>query len=194
MSRSQLDESLARQVAAWFAAARNDPESPVVQLAYHALERQSDDLYRNLTDNNRPSSVRVFFTRCRRPYDNDREMIATVGATRMLEVTTVAADRARLHPVLDNKLGGAYDRLRAVHDLMGHVATGHGFDRHGEFVAWRAQDRCHQGWARLALATELHAEHSVYWSSGAMTEHKATLLPIRLFARALRGVPLAETV
>ena len=35
----------------------------------------------------------------------------------------------------------------------------------------------YEGPARWALATELHAEHSVRWTTGEVAEHKATLLP-----------------
>jgi hypothetical protein len=47
-----------------------------------------------------------------------------VSAIRTLEVTTSPADRA--HPLLSGQAGGAYYRFRAVHDLIGHVATEYG--------------------------------------------------------------------
>jgi hypothetical protein len=42
------------------------------------------------------------------------------------------------------------------------------------------------GLARWALATELHAEHSVLWTTGTVAEHKAVLLPPTLL-RDSRG-------
>ncbi|MFZ0250121.1 MAG: hypothetical protein WAL61_09255 [Acidimicrobiales bacterium] len=115
-------------------------------------------------------------------------MIAAVRSTGVLEVTTSAADPGRPHPILGSGCGGAYDRFRAVHDLLGHVQTRRGFDRQGEFAAWLAQDRFYRGPARAALATELHAEHSVCWTTGSFSEHKATLLPTHLTARARAGL------
>ena len=94
----------------------------------------------------------------------------------MLEITTSARERDRRHPLLGCDRGGTYDRFRAVHDIVGHVEPCLGFDRDGEFAAWLTQERLYDGLARWALATELHAEHSVRWTTGTLSDHKATLL------------------
>ena len=85
------------------------------------------------------------------------------------------------------EVGGAYDRFRAVHDVLGHAYLGVGFDRDGEYATWRFQERFHSPLARRALATELHAEHSVRWTTGELPEHKAVLLDERLIARSRAG-------
>jgi len=90
--------------------------------------------------------------------------------------------------VLRSEPGGPYDRFRAVHDILGHVRLGLGFDRDEEFAVWWAQDRQYRGLARWALATELHGEHSVRWTTGQVAEHKAILLRPELVARARRGM------
>jgi hypothetical protein len=77
--------------------------------------------------------------------------------------------------------------LRALHDLVGHVIPGFGFDRDGELSAWHVQDRLHHGPARWALATELHAHHSVLWTTGHLAEPTPLLLDPRLLAPSLRG-------
>ena len=59
-----------------------------------------------------------------------------------------------------------------------------GFDRDGEFAAWRHQERLHTPLARQALATELHGRHSVCWTTGQFAEPKAVLLDPRLIRRA----------
>jgi hypothetical protein len=181
-----LDEGWSGQVAEWFISARSDPGDPVARAAYEALQRQSDRLFRRLTDDAAPH-VRVVFTRCRSPYESDEEMIAAVRRTGVLEVAT-AADSGRPHPLLGSECGGPYDRFRAVHDLVGHVQTGCGFDRHGEFAAWLAQERFYGGLARAALGTELHGEHSVCWTTGAFADHKATVLPRCVLDRARAGL------
>jgi hypothetical protein len=71
-----------------------------------------------------------------------------------------------------------------VHDLTGHVLPGFGFDRDGEYAAWLTQERLYTGLARRALATELHAEHSVRWTTGEPSDHKALLLDRRLIEKA----------
>jgi hypothetical protein len=90
--------------------------------------------------------------------------------------------------VLDTSIGGTYDRFRAVHDIVSHAALGYGFDPDGEFSAWLAEDRMYCGVARWALATELHGQHSVLWTTGRVAEHKATLLPLDLL-HASREAP-----
>jgi hypothetical protein len=110
--------------------------------------------------------LRVFSTRCETPYRDAHELITSVTDVQMLEVTTIAADPGRRHPIMGNELGGAYDRFRAVHDILGHARMRLGFDRDGEFAVWLAQERFHTRLARKALATELHGQHSVRWTTG----------------------------
>ena len=184
----QLDETYAHQVAARFLDAPSTPRDPFTATAYRLLELQTDRLFYRLTRPGSARTVRVVFTRSRAPYASDNEMIAAVRATRVLEAVTAGVDPDRQHPLLGNEPGGAYDRFRAVHDLIGHVRPGHGFDRHGEFAAWLAQDSLYRGLARRALASELHAEHSVLWTTGVLAEHKATLVATHVIRRARRGL------
>ena len=99
----------------------------------------------------------------------------------------MAADPDRRHPLVDSTPGGAYDRFRAVHDVLGHARLGLGFDRHGEFAAWRAQHPLHSPLARWALATELHGQHSVLWTTGRLAEPKAILLEPWILRRSVAG-------
>jgi hypothetical protein len=66
----------------------------------------------------------------------------------------------------------------------GHAMTGYGFDRDAEYSAWLRQSRLYHGLARWAAATELHAEHSVTWTTRQFPEHKAILLPRQLLRRS----------
>jgi hypothetical protein len=102
----------------------------------------------------------------------------------VIEITPCARDRDRRHPLLDSSIGGAYDRFRAVHDIVSHGWRRYGFDRDGEFAAWILEDRMYTGLARWALATELHGEHSVLSTTGCVAEHKATLLDARLLRKS----------
>jgi hypothetical protein len=178
---------LAGEIAGAFLAARNSPHDPTVRAAYGQLMSQSDQVFAALTRRRRAAGIRVVFTRCRMPYTSDREMIAAVRGDRLLEVTVAAVEPDRRHPLMGCEVGGAYDRFRAVHDIVGHVAARFGFDRDGEFSAWLTQERFYRGLARWALATELHAEHSVRWTTGALADHKAILLDRGLLARARRA-------
>jgi hypothetical protein len=192
-SAVRVEPSLAHEVAASFERARSTPDAPLVAAAYAQLETQTDAIFAGLTDIRRPRAVRVAFTRSLLPYCGDRELIDAVRAERVLEVTTAAREPDRRHPLLECRPGGAYDRFRAVHDLLGHAGPELGFDRDGEYASWLIQDRHYRGLARWALATELHGEHSVRWTSGEVAEHKATLLPRELLRRArAAGRPRAQ--
>jgi hypothetical protein len=184
----RVDPALARDVAAHFVAGRSTPEEPLVAAAYAQLRAQSDRLWTSCTRQDQPGGIRVVFTRALEPYASDQEMIGAVRTDHLLEVTIAAAEPGRLHPLLGGEPGGVYDRFRAVHDLVGHVGPRLGFDRDGEYAAWLAQDRLHHGLARWALATELHGEHSVRWTTGVLAEHKAMLLDPFLLRRSRRCV------
>ena len=183
----RVSETVAREIAANFDAELSRPRSELVIAAYEQLCAQSDELFRRLTRPPMCGGYIVVFTTLASPYSSDVELIDAVRRSRVLEVATAAADRDRRHPILSGEVGGAYDRFRAVHDLIGHVEHGFGFDRHGEYSAWRLQDRLHRGLARWALATELHGENCVLWTSGKLAEHKAMLLDPALLRRSMQA-------
>jgi hypothetical protein len=160
-------------IADCFISARSSA-GPLVIRAYRQLETQTDQQFAALTDPQGPYRITVVGTRNDTPYCDAGELTASVLSSRTLEVTTSAADRA--HPLLGGEVGGAYYRFRAVHDLLGHVATGYGFDRDGEYSAWLLQRSLYTGLARWAAATELHGEISALWITRAFPEHKAVLL------------------
>jgi hypothetical protein len=188
----RVDPAAARDVAAAYAATPSSRE-PLVAAAYARLATESDRLFRHLTAPDRPDRVHIAFTTCPAPYADSRELISSVRHDRRLEVTTVATRHDRHHPLMGNDLGGAYDRFRGVHDVLGHARLRLGFDRDGEYAAWRSQDRFHSPLARWALATELHGQHSVLWTTGQLAQPKAILLDPRLLRRSvaagLRPVP-----
>ena len=170
----------AAHVARAFLDAPRTTRDPMVQAAYAELAHQAGMWFDNLTSDRVRRPIRVVFTRCREPYADARELSISVLGTQVLEISPSQHDHDRRHPLLDTSVGGAYDRFRAVHDIVSHGRRRFGFDRHGEFAAWLAEDRMYTGLARWALATELHAEHSVCWTSGSVPDHKAVLLDRRL--------------
>ncbi len=167
-------------VADCFIAARPGA-NPLVAEAYRQLALQTDRQFAALTAPAGPYRMTVVSTSVATPYSDASELTESVLATRTLEVTS-RADRP--HPLLGGKAGSAYYRFRAVHDLVGHVATGYGFDADGEYSAWLVQRSRYTGLARWAAATELHGEISALWMTGEFTEHKAMLLEPRLLGRS----------
>jgi hypothetical protein len=183
----RLDRLTAHEVAAAYGAKPVRPRAPAVVAAYAELEAQTDVLFVRITEAHGPGRIRVVFTGLAEPYATDGEMIGAVRREGILEVPVSSTPGVRSHPVLGSEPGGPYDRFRAVHDILGHVRLGLGFDRDEEFAVWWSQDRQYRGLARWALATELHGEHSVRWTTGQCAEHKAVLLHPELVARARRG-------
>jgi hypothetical protein len=177
----QVDPSTARDVADCFAAARTRTTDPLIAAAYRQLEIQTDRQYAELTDPRGPHKVMVVRTRLREPYATDTELIEAVRTTGLLEVTSLGPDRR--HPLLGGEAGSAYERFQAVHDIVGHVATGFGFDQGGEYSAWLVQRRTYHGLARWAAATELHGENSVLSTTHEFADHKAILLDLELLDR-----------
>jgi len=175
-SPRHVQPSETQAIAECFISARTTGDSALVALAYRELQAQTDRQFAALTDPRGPYRIAVVGTRVITPYSDAGELIASVRTSRTLEITTPD----RVHPLLGGEAGGAYYRLRAVHDLIGHVATGYGFDRDGEYSAWLVQRRGYSGLARWAAATELPGEVSVLWTTGQFAEHKAALLDRRL--------------
>ena len=174
-----------QEIAECFIAARTRADS-LAALAYQQLEEQPDRQFTALTDPQGPYRITVVGTGQATPYRDADELIASVFATRTLEVMTSPADRA--HLLLSGEVGGVYYCFRAVHDLIGHVATGYGFDRDGEYSAWLVQRTLYTGLARWAAATELHGQISALWVTGQFAEHKAVLLDCDLLKRQ-SGLP-----
>ena len=69
------------------------------------------------------------------PYANASELSASVRHDHLLELWPTSRDHDRRHPLLDTTLGGADDRLRAVHDIVSHGWLGLDFDADGEYSA-----------------------------------------------------------
>ena len=178
--RRQMQPGETEAIAGCFIASRTGAD-PLTRAAYRQLETQTDRQFAALTDPGGPYRITVASTDVATPYADAGELIASVLASRTLEVTTSRADRP--HPLLGGEAGSAYIRFRAVHDLVGHVATGYGFDAGGEYSAWLVQRRLYTGLARWAAATELHGEISALWATGEFAEHKAVLLDPRLLGR-----------
>ena len=169
----RLDPVAAADVAAAHVAAPR-VGGVLARAAYDRLVGETDRIFACITQAARP--VRVFFTTSTAPYADADELITAIRRDRMVEITAAARTPDRLHPLMGCEVGGAYDRFRAVHDILGHGFLNLGFDRDGEYAAWRCQERHHSPLARRALATELHGEHSVCWTTGEVAEHKAALL------------------
>jgi hypothetical protein len=184
-SRQHIGRRQALRVAAAFLDAPRHTPTATTAAAYAQLSEQSSRWFDWLTSRHRRRPVRVVFTTCCEPYATAAQLSESVRDDGVLELRPTSLDRDRRHPLLDTAVGGAYDRLRSVHDIISHGWLGHEFDADGELSAWLAEDRMYTGLARWALATELHGEHSVQWTTDGLADHKAVLLD-RALLRASR--------
>jgi len=182
----RIDWEQADLIASAFLEAPRTAENRTVRAAYAELSLQARRWFVRLTGDRCPDPVRVAYTRCPEPYRSACDLSESVRSLRVLELSPALHDHDRRHPLLDTSVGGAYDCLRAVHDIVSHGWCRFGFDRHGEFSAWLTESRINTGLARWALATELHGEHSVRWTSGYLADHKALLLELDLLSASPR--------
>jgi hypothetical protein len=170
------ESSIPATVGQWYLDNRSAHRNAEVIEAYRQLQLETDRLYALLTGATCHCATRVVFTRCSQPYGSDDELIRAVRANGILEMTSAVARGRPLHPLLDCAFGGAFDRFRAVHDLIGHVWTGYGFDLADECAAWSTQDLLHSGLARSALATELYGVNAARSIVGDAPDLRALLL------------------
>jgi hypothetical protein len=182
----RVDVAVADEIASAYLDAPST-RSPLVEAAYARLGLETDRLFAAITWMGGPDAVRVRFSTCAQLYDIAEELFASVRGDRLLEITAARTDHDRKHPLFDCAVGGAFDRFRAVHDILGHARLGAGFDRHGEYATWLFQERFHTRLARQALATDLHAKHSACWTTGEPPHHKAILVEPQLLQQSRRS-------
>jgi hypothetical protein len=173
---SGVESSPAALVGEWYLHSRSDHRDARVIEAYRQLQREIDLLFTLLTRGVCHKPIRVAFTRCTQPYKSDEELIFAARTNWTLEITSAATAGERLHPLLDCAFGGAFDRFRAVHDIVGHAWCGYGFTLADECAAWNAQDRLHGDLARFALATEIYGVNAARAVAGEAPDLRAVLL------------------
>ncbi|MGA3146658.1 MAG: hypothetical protein ABSF33_04155 [Acidimicrobiales bacterium] len=178
------DWLVASEVGDWYVGSPSMHGEARVAGAYGRLQTEIDGLFVSLFCSGNPNGPRCAFTYCRQPYGSDRDLIASVRADGVLEMTTSAASSGRLHPLLGCEFGGAFDRFRAVHDFIGHVKPAFGFDLDGEIAAWRIQRRLHSAPAQWALATELYGVNCARSLIGEAPELKAQLLDLNVYPQS----------
>jgi hypothetical protein len=173
---SEVGAATALMVGDWYLHSQSAHCDARVVKAYEQLQVETDCLFRLLCGDTSRRTVRVEFTRCVKPYESDQELIFAARTSGTLEITSAAIAGERLHPLLDCEFGGAFDRFRAVHDLIGHAWCGLHFDLGDECAAWSVQDRLHGDLARSALATELFGVNAARGILGEAPDLRALLL------------------
>lgn len=117
------------------------------------------------------------------PYRSFQEMRNDFVKNRRLRVMKTSVTGS--HPYWSNDTN---DKFRAVHDVFGHLATGRGFDRHGEEAAYQAHKSMMPPSVHRALATETRGQNAYYIENGDFPPQKVGLLPEELAKKYEKSV------
>lgn len=144
--------------------------------AWEALRDEVEEQFRILTED---LGITVEFVD-EDPYESFAEMYADFVANQRLKIMKTSATGG--HPFFTDEEN---DMFRAVHDAFGHLATGRGFDRHGEEAAFQAHKSMFSPTAAKAAATELRGQNSFLIARGEFGPQKIVLLPEEMQKRLL---------
>lgn len=169
-----VDASAQDEIAAAYDALPLRSTERIVALAWQAFEEETLSQARVLRAHKVHYNVVTTD-----PYANAGELFADLRRTGTIRVLSTRVTGG--HPILPNHVNDAF---RAVHDILGHAATGRGFDRHGEEAAFQAHSVLYSPLARLALATETRGQNaSMLRAGGVFPPERIAVLPE--WARAL---------
>lgn len=148
--------------------------------AYEALVEEVDQQFEMLT---KELGVKVEFVDDD-PYENFYEMLDDYQKNKRLKILKTSVTGG--HPFMTDEQN---DKFRAVHDAFGHLATGRGFDRHGEEAAYQAHKSMFSNTAVKAAATELRGQNAFLIERGFFGPQKLVVLPedMRKFLNILLG-------
>lgn len=137
--------------------------SPAIMGSYEALREHISSQFDQLTSpkDQGGAGISVEVTQDD-PYPSFEDMHADVTQNSRLRVMSTATTGS--HAFFSDEEN---DKFRAVHDAYGHLATGRGFDRHGEEAAYRSHARMLPQEAHAALASETRGQNSyLNWGGG----------------------------
>lgn len=158
MPNTQMHSDPQRQYATYLAyrdAMKSGKESPTIRASYGALREHIGRQFDVLTQPKEQGGmgVNVDFTDDD-PYESPAAMAEDVnrGNIRVFKTESTGG-----HNFFTNEEN---DKFRAVHDVMGHVATGRGFSRHGEEGAFQGHLQMFPKEAHEALTSELRGQNA----------------------------------
>ena len=137
------------------AGRRSGGISPQMAESYEALRTEIGQQHAHMTAPRHQGGMGMKYEVTHEdPYPNAPAMAADVAKGRIRVLSTEATGG---HSLLTNEEN---DKFRAVHDVMGHAATGRGFSRHGEQAAYAHHSQMFSEKARPALSAELRSQTS----------------------------------
>jgi hypothetical protein len=172
-----LPRARAERIAEWYTGPPL-ADARKVEVAYEALADEAAALARAVTV---PSAegglgVRVtLVTTTDEPYAGATELCGELRQRGTMRLRAASADAP--HPVLSD---ATVDRLRTVHDVLGHAALGLGFDLQSEYAAWLYCRHLFSRTARPAAFCELVGAVTAYALTGTKPVLRADLPPAGL--------------
>lgn len=183
------------QMADAYAAAKHEPNHPEVKKSYDSFKKDIDRQYDILIENGYTVDAQPHD-----PYEGDQLGIAgeQSGAEKAYNALRKdVLDNKHIsvwqggappsdHPLseVDGKTGLTYnEKLRAIHDIFGHVVPDNGFDAAGEESAWGVHNQMFSPESRPALATETRGQTAYVTKHGEFANQKATILPKEFHVR-----------
>jgi hypothetical protein len=164
-----LPQARAERIAEWYTGAPT-ADAREVAGAYEALDREVAVLARTVAAE---LGVRVtLVTTPDDPYEDGAALCADLRRRRAMRLRAAAVDAP--HPVLSD---ATLDRLRTVHDVLGHAALGLGFDLQSEYAAWLYCRPLFSPAARPAAFCELVGAVTAFVVTGTKPVLRADLPP-----------------
>lgn len=176
-ARGFLSHGRAERITEWYSGPPvADPRA--VAVAYAALADELTGLARAVTTPRAEGGLGVRVTLVPTPddpYADAAELCADLRWRGAMQLRAASADVP--HPMLSD---AAVDRLRIVHDVLGHAALGLGFDLQSEYAAWVYCRRLISSTARPAAFCELVGAVTAYVFTGTKQAPRADLAPAGL--------------
>lgn len=143
------------QTALDYRDAQSAPEHPDIKASYKSLGEHIGKQFDFIT---RPEAEGgmgfTYEVTPEDPYANDQELREDLARKHIKVLSTKGSGGSE---ALGDDMN---DKFRAVHDVIGHGATGHGFSRFGELSAARLHAATLPPEARLALLSELKGQNA----------------------------------
>jgi hypothetical protein len=167
----------AERIAEWYLGP-SAVETRERAAAYAALSDELPTLARTVTAPRADGGlgVRVMLLQTPdEPYADADALCGDVRQHRVMRLRAAAADHP--HPLLSD---AAVDRLRTVHDVLGHAGLGLGFDLQSEYAAWLWCRPLFSRAARPAAFCELVGRVTAHVLTGSKPPYRADLPPAGL--------------
>jgi hypothetical protein len=172
-----LPRARAERIAEWYTGPPV-ADARKVEVAYEALADEAAALARAVTAPRAEGGLGVrvtLVTTTDEPYADAAELCGDLRQRGTMVLRAASADDP--HPVLSD---ATVDRLRTVHDVLGHAALGLGFDLQSEYAAWLYFRHLFSRRARPAAFCELVGAVTAYVLTGTKPVLPADLPPAGL--------------